>query len=176
MPCPRPCGESQGWRPLRRQAQGGALLGLGYVGYGQSHYERSVERVSAALASYQEVGDPFGIITALAQRSSLYYIQGRLDEAFADQHGISSCLNSLGELSFPMGQHDQATTYWAEALELRRAIGYRHGVVAVVRFALGEQAFTTLCELGRNLPLDTALAMASQPVSTGEQPPPSPRD
>jgi predicted ATPase/DNA-binding CsgD family transcriptional regulator len=176
---------------------------IGTIAHFQGDHDRAIALGEQALATWRRFGNAWGIATALQGLGDSAYRQGDLDRAAAqfreglalhaderDLPGVAWCLERLGLVAINRGDPERAVRLFAATESLAASIGIAHPdvpdeherAVAVAREQLGEHAFALAWELGRALPLDTAIAEAAEvgqaqratapPVSAAE--PPSP--
>jgi predicted ATPase/transcriptional regulator with XRE-family HTH domain len=170
------------FRMLRAtQYVGFVLNALGIMNYEQGDDERAAALLTEALAQFRIVGETNGTAYALTNLGKIALASGRVDRAAAyyreslalrREHGeemsIAGCLRGLGIVAIHSEQFDQAATLFGAAEMLRERIGlpqprhharYEHAV-SCCRLALGEEKLHTLWSEGREMSLETALAVA----------------
>ncbi len=127
-----------------------ARLGVADCQSGTGEYEAAERHYRQAIEEAQNVGHDLGMIRGWRGLASLYWKQGRIDEAVQavsqarailqrspDVGELGHTLLSLGIAQQLAGRLDQAITAYEEALNCFRTLGDRHRVAAVLN-NLGE--------------------------------------
>jgi predicted ATPase/transcriptional regulator with XRE-family HTH domain len=174
---------------------GASLHNLGIVAFEGEDYERAQALLEEGLAYARQVENRYLVYSALHYLSWLAFAQGdyaraaalrredlavQRELAPANAHGAARCLEGVALLAIVRNRPAPAARLLAAAAMLREGVedvenAERQQIspwIATARERLGEEAFTSLWQAGRMLPLDVALAEAvsvlelwSDPVS-----------
>jgi predicted ATPase len=158
---------------------GQAMLGLALQDRGQGP---AAAHGDEALAVLRRIEHPWGLLLALAYRGATAAAQGERTRAAAlwcealalarrlgTTWGVPLCLEGLAGVAWGRGEPGPAALLLGVAAALRASAGAplppadrdRHAaLVAAVRAALGEEAFTATWAEGQALSLDAAIAAA----------------
>jgi predicted ATPase/DNA-binding SARP family transcriptional activator len=155
------------------------LNGLGSVAQHQGDGESARSLYERSLMLSREVGNRLGIARSLNRLGSVARAQGndelalchcqeslRLFRDSGHKGGIAACLGELAVLAGAQGQPERAARLLGAAQVLREAsstplppgerASYEHNV-AVIRVALGEEAFAAAWAAGQAMPLEQAM-------------------
>jgi hypothetical protein len=157
---------------------GQAMLGLALQDRGQGQAACGDE----ALAVLRRIEHPWGLLLALTYRGVSAAAQGERTRAavlwcealtlarrLGTTWGVPLCLEGLAGVAWGQGEPGRAAVLLGVAAALRASAGAplppadrdRYAaLVAAVRAALGEDAFTATWAEGQDLPLDAAIAAA----------------
>jgi predicted ATPase len=130
-----------------------AVYGLGRVSLAQGEYDEARAHLQAAVALSREIGDPEGLVFALADLGGIASAQGDHEraellarEALAEarqaqsEMAIAAALHSLGSALLDGGEYKSARDALEESLALRRARGDKRNVANSLA-TLGAAAF-----------------------------------
>jgi len=165
-----------------RMFEANNLAGLGNVALRQGDYASARALYEESLAIRQEAGDRWGIASSLhalgavashlgeyTVARSLYFQSLTMQQELEDRKGIAGSFESLASLALHEGDPVVAARLLSAASALRTAIGaplppYRREEIerelALVRTAIGEDAFAAAWEEGRAMSLDEAVGYA----------------
>jgi len=164
------------------QYVGFVLNALGIMSYEQGYSERAAALFTEALSQFRIVGETNGTAYALTNLGKIALASGHVDQAAAyyrdslvlrQEHGeemsIAGCLRGLAIVAVHSKQSGVAASLFGAAEALRERIGlpqprhharYEHAVSSC-RMTLGDEQLLTLWSEGREMSLETALAVAS---------------
>ncbi|MCM3902059.1 MAG: tetratricopeptide repeat protein, partial [Pyrinomonadaceae bacterium] len=128
-----------------------------------------------------EIGDRYGIASALCTLANLSYDQGHYDRALSvfqesltirgeigDKHGIAECLEGLARVAIAENQFERAIQLSEAAATQREVLSIQPSASgqeqsdlekARARGMLEDDAFTSACEQGRAMTLEQAIAL-----------------
>jgi predicted ATPase len=147
--------------------------------------EASAKRyLEASLTTRREIGDTIGLIWSIANLGEIAMRQGDMAQAIARytrslalsqklgaKEGIAVCLEGLAQVAAARGQPLPAARLWGAAEALRESIGAARqqvwrdryeGAVAAARAQAGSASFDIAWSAGRDMPLDQAIAEATE--------------
>jgi len=149
---------------------------------------RAKTYLESSLAIRREIGDTIGMIWSIANLGEIAIRQGDTAQAFARytrslalsqklgaKEGIAVCLEGLAQVSAARGRPAPAARLWGAAEALRESIGaarqqvwrdrYERAVSAA-RAQAGPAPFEAVWAVGRDMPLEQAIAEASETANT----------
>jgi predicted ATPase/class 3 adenylate cyclase/Tfp pilus assembly protein PilF len=160
---------------------------LGRVTRGHGDWEAARALHEKSLAIWQEIGDKTGIGRALQGLGDVASAQGEYGRARAlfqesltlrrelgDRRGIAEGLERVAHVAGAEGDAERAARLFGAAEALREALGaplppveraHYDRSIAAVRAALGEKAFAAAWTAGRAMPLEAAVARATEEES-----------
>ena len=158
------------------------LNALGIMTYEQGDAERATALFTGALTQFRIVGETNGTAYALTNlgkialagdhvvQAAAYYQESlALWQEHGEEMSVAGCFRGLGIVAAHCEQFDRAAGLFGAAEVLRERIGlprprhhtrYEHAVTSC-RMALGEEQLHALWSEGREMSLETALAVAS---------------
>jgi len=170
---------------------GFTLAGLGELAIRQGQYERATQLLEESLAIRKQHGHKWGIGATLGAlgwvallQHDIHQMKKWLGKSLAlrmeigDKGGIAWCLEKLAEAKIVQAQFQDAAKIFGYAEALRTPIGSvidpadqadYNRIIAGLRMALGEEAFTAAWEKGATMHLEEVIEFAlAEPESSSE--------
>lgn len=132
----------QGWSREEREKKKEAdvLMSDGKAARGKSDFQSALEKFSAALRFYRELGDMAGKGQASKDVGIIYYSLGQYEKGveyfeqslnickeIGDREGEGKALNCIGVICYSLGQYWKAEEYYQQSLDICREVGDRQG-------------------------------------------------
>jgi predicted ATPase/DNA-binding CsgD family transcriptional regulator len=165
------------------------VTSLAVIRHRQGELQEAAALADEGLAWWREVGNPWGIAVALTAAAAIAADRGDraavaplhrealgLWTALDDKRGIAGALAGLAGVAAEHGQPEAAARLLGAATAQIDLIGVAHPLhpvayeqaTTVARRTLGDAAFATAVEAGRQLPLAEALAAAGAVAASQE--------
>jgi predicted ATPase/class 3 adenylate cyclase len=156
------------------QVEAKALYGLGRVALVEGDYEQAVPSLERSARLFRELGEPEGLVFALADLGFIATAQGRHEDAqrFAEEslaeakaagneRAIAAALHSLACAKLDADEYGEARALFEQSLALRRKLGDKRNMANSLCY-LGSVALLEGDHDGATALLDESLALGRE--------------